>query len=55
MSNVGWTIVQISPSSISTIFALDDQAGKTSFKKQELHTEFIEKGVCWSIDRSYYF
>ncbi|MFS7895319.1 hypothetical protein Hanom_Chr00s002708g01703371 [Helianthus anomalus] len=29
-SKVGETIVQISPSSISTVFALDDQASKTS-------------------------
>ncbi|MFS8003324.1 hypothetical protein Hanom_Chr13g01212681 [Helianthus anomalus] len=44
MSKVEGIIVQISPSSISTVFALDDQACKTSFEKQEIHTEFIERG-----------
>ncbi|MFS8018532.1 hypothetical protein Hanom_Chr15g01393161 [Helianthus anomalus] len=44
-SKVGGTLVQISPSSISTMFGLNDLAGKTSFEKQELHAELTQKRV----------
>ncbi|MFS8033638.1 hypothetical protein Hanom_Chr17g01571901 [Helianthus anomalus] len=43
-SKVGEKLVQISPSSISTTFGLNNQARKTSFEKQELHAEFIKRG-----------
>ncbi|MFS7905961.1 hypothetical protein Hanom_Chr01g00053821 [Helianthus anomalus] len=43
-SKVGETLFQISPSSISIMFGLNDLAGKTSFEKYELHSEFIERG-----------
>ncbi|KAF5822412.1 hypothetical protein HanXRQr2_Chr01g0026181 [Helianthus annuus] len=44
-SKVRETLVQISPSSISTMFGLNDLAGKTSFEKYELHADFIERGM----------
>ncbi|KAJ0752139.1 hypothetical protein HanPI659440_Chr09g0320941 [Helianthus annuus] len=43
-SKVGGTLIAISPTTISTRFGLNDLAGKTSFDKNELHVEFIEKG-----------
>ena len=36
--------VQISPQSISEIFKLDDLKGKTSFTKDELKKDFINRG-----------
>ncbi|MFS7953423.1 hypothetical protein Hanom_Chr07g00618431 [Helianthus anomalus] len=43
-SKVGGTVVAITPTTISTTFGLNDLAGKTSFAKNELHAELIERG-----------
>ncbi|MFS7976359.1 hypothetical protein Hanom_Chr10g00891561 [Helianthus anomalus] len=43
-SKVRKSVVRISPSTISTTFALDNLGGKTNFDKRELHTEFTERG-----------
>ncbi|KAJ0927107.1 hypothetical protein HanRHA438_Chr04g0178911 [Helianthus annuus] len=36
--------IQISPQSISEVFKLDDQKGKTSFSKTELKNDFLKRG-----------
>ncbi|KAJ0589067.1 hypothetical protein HanIR_Chr04g0181861 [Helianthus annuus] len=43
-SSIKGKAVHITPQSISEVFQLDDQAGKTSFTKNELHIDFIERG-----------
>ncbi|MCQ7285348.1 hypothetical protein NP026_23615, partial [Salmonella enterica] len=43
-SSIQGKTIQITPQSISEVFKLDDQQGKTSFPKNELKTDFLERG-----------
>ncbi|KAJ0434826.1 hypothetical protein HanIR_Chr17g0886221 [Helianthus annuus] len=43
-SSIKGKAIQITPQSISEVFKLDDQKGKTSFSKTELKNDFLNRG-----------